>query len=106
MAARRGSPAARRGVTKEVRSGCGERGVKCNILILSGLYKRGVSKTDTPLLRNRLCFNTLHFTLEIGSGARVLGKGGGADEEQWPWGGRGATNHMGKGLLCTRSAFG
>ena len=56
-------------VTKEVRSGGGERGVKCNVLILSELHKRGVSKTNTPLLRNRLYFNILQFTLEIGSGA-------------------------------------
>ena len=62
------------------RGGAGTEGggVKCNVLILSWLHKRGVSKTDTPLLRNRLYFNILHFTLEIGSGARVLGKGGGA----------------------------
>jgi len=51
------------------RSGDGERGVKCNVLILSGLDKRGASKTDTPLLCNRLYFNILQFTLEIGRGA-------------------------------------
>jgi len=53
------------------RGGAGTEGggVKCNVLILSWLHKRGVSKTDTPLLRNRLYFNILHFTLEIGSGA-------------------------------------
>ena len=40
------------------------------MLILSRLCKRGVLKTDTPLLRNRLYFNILQFTLnEIGSGA-------------------------------------
>ena len=62
---------------RDGRSGDGERGVKYNVLILSGLDKRGVSKTDTPLLRNRLYFNVLQFTLEIGSGARVVGKGDG-----------------------------
>ena len=57
-------------MTKEMRSGGGsERGVMCNVLILSGLYKRGVSKTGTPLLCTRLYFNILQFTLEIGSGA-------------------------------------
>jgi len=44
--------------------------VKCNALILSLLHKRGVSKTDTPLLCKGLYFNILHFMLEIGSGAR------------------------------------
>ncbi len=39
------------------------------MLILSWLCKRGVLKTDTPLLRNRLYFNILQFTLKIGSGA-------------------------------------
>ena len=48
------------------------------MLILSWLCKRGVLKTDTPLSRNRLYFNILQFTLEIGSGARVVGKGDGA----------------------------
>ena len=42
--------------------------VKCNVLILSWLDKRGVSKTNTPLLLNRLYFNILHFTLD-GRGA-------------------------------------
>ena len=48
------------------RGGAGTEGggVKCNMLILSWLHKRGVSKTDTPLLRNRLYFNILHFTLD------------------------------------------
>ena len=78
----------RTGATKEVRSGGGgergsergsERGVKCNILILSGLRKRGVSKTGTPLLCNRLYFNVLHFTLEIGSGAGTVVGGTGAE---------------------------
>ena len=45
------------------------RGVKCNALILNGLRKRGVSKIDTPLLRNRLYFNVLQLTLDIGRGA-------------------------------------
>jgi len=76
-------------VTKEVRSGGGERGVKCNVLILSGLDKRGVSKTDTPLLCNRLYFNILHFTLGRGAGttaAAAAGFAGGRGEmaaERW-----------------------
>ena len=44
------------------------------MLILSWLCKRGVLKTDTPLLRNRLYFNILHFTLEIGSSAGTTKK--------------------------------
>jgi len=38
---------------------------------LSWLCKRGVLKTDTPLLRNRLYFNILQFTLKIESGAET-----------------------------------
>ena len=59
---------AEQGVAKEVRSDGGQ-GVKCNALILSVLHKRGVSKTDTPLSRNRLYFNILQFTLDVGRGA-------------------------------------
>ena len=59
-----------------MRSGSGERGVKCNVLILNGLRKRGVSKTDTPLLCNRLYFNVLQFTLEIESRARTTAAAG------------------------------
>ena len=70
-------------------------GVKCNMLILSWLCKRGVSKTDTPLLCNRLYFNILQFTLEIGSGAgtavggtaagggEALGDEGDAERGNW-----------------------
>ena len=73
------------GVTKEVRSGDGERGVKCNVLILSGLCKRGVSKTDTPLSCNRLYFNILQFTLETRSraGTTVDAAAGFAGGEVW-----------------------
>ena len=59
-----GSPTAGAGSSPAARGG-----VKCNALILSGLRKRGVLKTDTPLLCNRLYFNILQFTLKIGSGA-------------------------------------
>jgi len=59
------------------------------MLILSGLRKGGASETDTPLLCNRLYFNILHFTLEIGSGAETAaaaaagfaGGGGGVTKE-------------------------
>ena len=82
-------------MTKEVRSGGGgERGVMCNVLILSGLSERGVSKTDTPLLCNRLYFNVLHFTLKIESragavggtgagGGEALGDEGSAERGNW-----------------------
>ena len=104
-----------RGVTREVRSGAGrevakemrsgggcergsEMGVKCNALILSVLHKRGVSKTDTPLLCKGLYFNILHFTLEIESragtavggtaaegkdGGEALGDEGSAERGNW-----------------------
>ena len=92
-----------RWVTKEVRSGGGERGVKCNILILSVLDKRGVSKTGTPLLCTRLYFNILHFTLEIGSGAGTTA----AAAAGFAGGGRRVTKEVRSGEIgfCTRSDF-
>ena len=83
-------------------------GVKCNMLILSWLCKRGVLKTDTPLSRNRLYFNILQFTLnEIGSGAGTTAAaaagfaGGGTAAEH------SVTKEVRSGEIgfCTRSDF-
>ncbi len=73
--------------------GAAREGVKCNMLILSGLNKRGVSKTDTPLLRNRLYFNILHFTLDIGSGAGTAAAAAGVAAAE-PWAKRGVLHKV------------
>ncbi len=98
---RGGKKAAERSVTKVVRNGGGEGGVKCNALILNGLRKRGVSKTDTPLLCNRLYFNILHFTLEIGSGAGTTAAAAAGFAGGW-WekaAGRGVTKEVRSGEI-------
>ena len=68
------------------------------------MQRGGVLKTDTPLLRNRLYFNILQFTLnEIGSGAGTTA----AAAAGFAGGGRGVTKEVRSGEIgfCTRSDF-
>ena len=65
------------------------------MLILSWLCKRGVLKTGTPLLCNRLYFNVLQFTLEIGSGAGTTA----AAAAGFAGGGRGVTKEVQSGEI-------